>query len=103
MEELTNKNFDEIIAKDVYVVDFWAAWCGPCKMQAPILEKMEKDYDSSNVHFVKVNVDEQPELATKFHIQSIPTILFFSNGQQVDRVVGVNSEEDLKEIIKDIC
>jgi thioredoxin 1 len=69
------------------IVDFWAPWCGPCRMVAPILEELAKDYDGKLV-IVKVNTDENPQWAMKYGIQSIPTMLFVKDGQIVDRMVG---------------
>ncbi len=98
---LTTQNFDEFVKEDKVVVDFWAPWCGPCKMMGPIFEETAKDL-KDKAKFGKVNVDESPELAQRFQVMSIPTLLFFCDRHQVDRVVGVLSKEDLAKKIKEI-
>jgi thioredoxin 1 len=86
--ELNDLNFDQIVKTDKPVlVDFWAEWCGPCKMIGPIVEELAGDYDGKAV-VAKLNVDENPQTAAKFGIRSIPTILVFKNGQVVDKQVG---------------
>lgn len=95
MKDLTTKTFDETVAKGLHIVDFWAAWCGPCRMQAPILEELEKEYTPDQLQIGKVNVDEEQELAVRFGVQSIPTLLVFSDGRLVDRLVGVRMKEAL--------
>jgi thioredoxin 1 len=86
--ELTDANFDQIIASDKPVlVDFWAEWCGPCKMIGPVVEELAGDYEGKAV-VAKLNVDENPQTAAKFGIRSIPTLLVFKGGQIVDKQVG---------------
>jgi thioredoxin 1 len=86
--ELTDSNFDQIINSDKAVlVDFWAEWCGPCKMIGPVVEELANDYDGKAV-VGKLNVDENPQTAAKFGIRSIPTLLVFKGGQIVDKQVG---------------
>lgn len=87
------KNFDEFIANSTVVVDFWAAWCGPCKMLAPILDEVADKM--SAVKFGKVDVDNAPELARKFQIMSIPNVCIFKDGELVDRVIGLCDENEL--------
>lgn len=82
----------------VVVIDFWATWCGPCKMMAPVVEEVAKDYP--DVKFCKVNVDEEPELSNAFKIVSIPTIVVIKNGEIIDSVVGYRPKEDIEKIIK---
>ena len=90
--ELTNENFDEITKEGVSLVDFWAEWCGPCRMIAPIIEELAVDFDGK-ANICKINTDEQQDLAVKFGVRSIPTILIMKNGEVVDTMVGAASKE----------
>ncbi|MFZ6001791.1 MAG: thioredoxin [Bacteroidota bacterium] len=86
--ELTDANFDQIVNSDKPVlVDFWAEWCGPCKMIGPVVEELAGDYDGKAV-VAKLNVDENPQTTAKFGVRSIPTLLVFKKGQIVDKQVG---------------
>ncbi len=87
--EITDANFDEVVAKSdkPVLVDFWAEWCGPCRQVGPVVEELSKEYEGKAV-IGKLNVDNNPNVSTKFGIRSIPTILFFKGGQMVDRQVG---------------
>ena len=86
--ELTDANFDEIVNSDKPVlVDFWAEWCGPCKMIGPVVEELAKDYDGKAV-VAKLNVDENPQVTARYGVRSIPTLLVFKGGQIVDKQVG---------------
>ena len=86
--EITDSNFEEIIGTDKTVlIDFWAEWCGPCKMIGPVVEELSGEYEGKAV-VGKVNVDENPNTAQKFGIRSIPTLLFIKNGEVVDKHVG---------------
>ena len=86
---LTKDNFDSAVASGAVIVDFWATWCGPCRMQAPILDQFSGIH--SEVSVCKVDVDDQPELAARFGVMSIPTLLYFRDGQLVNRAVGLQS------------
>ena len=98
--DLKEENFQaEINTSDkAMLVDFWAVWCGPCQMMAPILEELEQEIPE--VQIGKVNVDEQMALARQYRVVSIPTLLVFKNGQEVKRFVGVTSKEELKDALK---
>jgi thioredoxin 1 len=93
---ITKENFDkEVMQSDKPVlVDFWAAWCGPCRMVAPVVEQVAGEY-AGKVKVGKINVDEQRELAEKYRIMSIPTLMVFKNGAIAESVVGVRSKNDL--------
>jgi thioredoxin 1 len=93
--------FEELISSDkITIVDFWAEWCGPCRTQLPILENYAKK--NEDVQVVKINVDENSELASEYGIKSIPTILYFKNGSIQNKTVGVQQENQLNEIKKQI-
>jgi len=90
--ELTADNFEATLAEGVSLVDFWAPWCGPCRMVAPVIEELAEDYDGK-AKVCKVNTDEEQEIAVKFGIRSIPTVMFFKDGELVDQMVGAASKQ----------
>jgi len=94
---LTKENFEEEISKGVMLVDFWAEWCGPCQAAMPILKEFE---EKSGVTVWKINVDEQAELAAKFRVMSIPTLVLFKDGEAVEQMVGVQPVEQLVELVE---
>lgn len=92
---MTKENFNQQVESGVTLVDFWAPWCGPCKMQLPIVEELATELEGSAT-IGKINVDEQPELASQFGVMSIPTLILFKDGQPVDKMVGLQSKDALK-------
>lgn len=100
--EFTSENFQkEVLGSDVPVlVDFWAAWCGPCMVMKPILEDLEKEYEGKGIKIGKLNVDENSELASQFGIMSIPAFKVFKAGQVVDEAVGSVGKERLEAMVK---
>ena len=97
VQHFDSKSFNEAIASGVTLVDFWATWCGPCRMQAPILDSFEAEMGST-VKVGKVDVDEEPDIAQRFNIFSIPTIIVFKDGKEVARTVGVTDLGGLKRL-----
>ncbi len=93
-------NWDGEVMKstDVVMVDFWAVWCGPCQMVAPIVDELAQEYQG-RLKVMKLNTDEAPEVAGKYQIMSIPSILFFKGGEVVEKIVGARSKQQFKEII----
>lgn len=90
-----DNNFDELIKKDIILVDFYADWCGPCKMLGSVLENID-------FNILKVNTDTFPDLAQRFGVMSIPTVIIFKKGEEVSKFVGFRSKEEIEKILSDI-
>lgn len=99
---LTDENFDQEIVNSSQpaLIDFWAPWCGPCKVLSPLVDELATEYQGKPIKIGKVNVDENSDIASKYGIMSIPTLLFFKAGKVVDQLVGVQNKEDLKKKIE---
>ena len=99
MEIITDVQYDEVISKGVVVIDFFANWCGPCKMLAPVLEEVSEEY-AGKVNFFNVDVDENPDLAMQYKIMNIPALVVLKKGEKVDTQVGFAPKENIVEFIK---
>lgn len=99
---LTSENYLNFInSKEPVAVDFWAAWCGPCRMVSPVIESLADEFNGK-MAVCKVNVDDMPDIAKKFEISSIPTVMIFKNGEVVDKVVGLRTKEEYQSIVRSI-
>lgn len=99
-KEITDTTFSTETDNGLVLVDFWATWCGPCRMQAPILDQLSNEYEEDELKIVKMDVDENPETPSQFGIMSIPTLLLKKDGEVVEKVVGVHTKEQLEQLIK---
>ncbi len=99
--EITKANYDEVVAKTekLVVIDFWAEWCGPCRLIAPFISELAKEYEGKAV-IGKCDVDDNPDIATKYSIRNIPTILFVKNNEVVDKLVGAVQKAKIAEVIE---
>ena len=98
--KLTKDNFDsEVINSNIPVlVDFWAVWCGPCRMIAPVIERIAEKFDG-RIKVGKVNVDEEPEISLEYNIASIPTVMIFKNGEEVSKSIGYSDEAEIEQLV----
>jgi thioredoxin 1 len=99
--ELNTQGFSDFISEGNVIVDFWAEWCGPCKIIGPVFAELAGEY-TGNVSFGKVNIEENYEIADQFEVMSIPTLIFFKDGQPVDRVTGALPRNELNSRIKEV-
>ncbi|MBM7321242.1 thioredoxin [Streptococcus suis] len=102
VQVITDANFEVETQEGVVLIDFWAPWCGPCRMQAPILEQLADEVDEDELRIYKMDVDENPNTARQFGIMSIPTLLFKKDGQVVKQVAGVHTKDQIKAILAEI-
>lgn len=97
MIHLEKDNLDELIKEGTHLLDFYAEWCGPCKMLTPVLEMV-----SDKINIIKIDIDEFPKLTSEYRIMSVPTLIFFKDGKKVKEIVGFQTEEELLEIINEM-
>lgn len=98
--ELNDQNFQSEVSSGIVLADFWAPWCGPCKMIAPVLEEMDSEI-GGQIKIGKINVDHNPNTTAHFGVMSIPTLLLFKEGQVVEKIVGFQPKERLVSLVKD--
>lgn len=98
VKEVNSENFNQEISKGKVLVDLWASWCFPCRQLTPIFEELSKEI--KDVKFLKLNVDDNPDVAESYGVMGIPTLILFNNGKEVKRIVGVRPKEELKRELK---
>lgn len=101
--QLTDDTFDKDVVQspEPVLVDFWAPWCGPCRMLSPVIEELSKEY-TGKVRVAKINTDEHPNAASRYKISAIPTLLFFKGGKVVEQLVGVHSKAEIKKTLDNL-
>jgi len=97
---LTTTTFQETISDGIALIDFWAEWCAPCKMMTPVIEELALDYEGKAT-IAKINIDEEGDLATKYGVNSIPTLLVFKDGEVAKKFVGVTKKDELEKALKE--
>lgn len=99
---ITSENYEDILnSESPVIVDFWATWCGPCRMIGPLIESLAEKYEGKTA-VCKLNVDENPDIATQYKIMSIPTVLVMKNGEVLDKAVGVRTKEEYQDMIEKV-
>jgi thioredoxin 1 len=104
-KEVTTTNFEDVLKeKNITVLDFWAPWCGPCRMLLPVIDSLYEDNKDKNVTIGKVNVDESGEIAAKYGVRGVPTVMFFKDGEELKekRIVGYKGKDEFQQIINDL-
>ncbi|MFA5485216.1 MAG: thioredoxin [Candidatus Pacearchaeota archaeon] len=96
VKNLTSENFETQISNGITVIDFWAPWCGPCQMMAPVFEELSNEFENK-ISFAKVNVDENKDLSIQYNIRGIPTLLIFKEGKLIDQITGFSDKSRLRE------
>ncbi|MEM2713677.1 MAG: thioredoxin [Candidatus Pacearchaeota archaeon] len=96
-EKISEKEFNDLIEEGFVLVDFYANWCMPCQLLSPLIDRISKDTELEKVKFIKINIENNPELARKFKVMSIPNVILFKNGQELDRFIGFMPEAKIKE------
>ena len=102
VKAITDATFQQETKDGLFLVDFWATWCGPCRMQGPVLDRLSEEFSEDKLKIVKIDVDENPLTARSFGIMSIPTLLFKKDGQVVKQVAGVHTAEQIKAIVAEL-
>jgi len=102
VKAITDATFEQETKDGLVLIDFWATWCGPCRMQGPILDKLSEEVSEEELKIVKMDVDENPATARDFGIMSIPTLLFKKNGQVVKQLAGVHTAQQIKAIVAEL-
>lgn len=97
VKTVEDATFEQVTANGVSITDFWATWCGPCRMQSPVLEALSEEVD--NVNFIKMDVDANPDTPAKFSIRAIPTLLVQKNGEVVERLTGFHTKDQLANVL----
>lgn len=100
IKDLTEENFEESVKSGVTLIDFYAEWCGPCRMLSPVIEELAGE--ETNVQFMKVDVDTAQKLATNHQITSVPTLVLYKDGKEVDRILGLRDKQALKSFVSSV-